>query len=371
MSYDRWPPYVPVAKRRANSALKLDKLRKKGLSVQPIEIEGSKIAKSFWGAAWCKHLENFSDFENRLPRGRTYVRNGSVCHLDIKKGAATAIVSGSSLYNVSVSVKPLEKKQWQGVKQKCTGQITSMLDLLRGSLSDGVMKVVTDEKNGLFPKSKELEFTCNCPDWASMCKHIAATLYGIGARLDNAPELLFLLRGVDHNELVDATIDVPLTTGTRRSVKGDLASVFAIDLDEGVPSTEIERPIKKATNKNIGVKAKKPTKVKKINGPVRLKSLKNVDASQKVREESKSKKQTQDKTKSKRPFSISAKGVVRMRKKFGMNYSECAALLGVSPGAVKNWEAKEGKLNLRPESLQALEKVAGLDRAEAHSLIQL
>ena len=163
---------------------KMDALRKKGVDIQPVEIDGRKIAKTFWGEAWCDHLESFSDFENRLPRGRTYVRNGSVCHLAIAKGQIEAKVSGSELYNVKVDIKTLPGKKWTAIKGRCSGQIGSLLELLQGRLSDHVMEVVTDRKEGLFPLPGEMSFKCSCPDWAVMCKHVAAVLYGVGARLD-------------------------------------------------------------------------------------------------------------------------------------------------------------------------------------------
>ncbi len=209
-----WRPYVSVAERRRRAAKKMDALRKKGVDVQPVAIEGRKIAKSFWGEAWCGHLESFSDFENRLPRGRTYVRNGSVCHLAVAKGRIEAKVSGSALYDVKVEIKTLPGKQWSAIKGRCGGQIGSLLELLQGRLSDHVMAVVTDRQDGLFPSPKEISFKCSCPDWAVMCKHVAAVLYGVGARLDAKPELLFLLRGVNHEELIEADAEAAVAGAT-------------------------------------------------------------------------------------------------------------------------------------------------------------
>ena len=179
-----WPlgPYVPVAQRRRQAARKMDALRKKGVDVQPVTIDGRKIARSFWGAAWCDHLESFSDYENRLPRGRMYVRNGSVCHLAVSKGKVEAIVSGSDLYTIKVSIKTLPGGKWTSIRKRCGGQIGSLLELLQGKLSDHVMQVVTDRKEGLFPLPGEMSFACSCPDWAVMCKHVAAALYGVGSR---------------------------------------------------------------------------------------------------------------------------------------------------------------------------------------------
>jgi uncharacterized Zn finger protein len=249
-----WKPYVPVAVRRRRAMKKMDSLRKKGLDAQPVEIDGRKIAKTFWGEAWCNHLESFSDYENRLPRGRTYVRNGSVCHLAIDKGQIEAKVSGSELYTVRIAIKTLPPKKWKEVKRRCTGRIGSLIELLQGNLSDQVMEVVTDRQNGLFPLPGEISLKCSCPDWASMCKHVAAVLYGIGARLDHKPELLFKLRGVDHEELIAADAEAAVSAATasgksKRLAGGDLSDVFGIELDAAKPEPPSEMPAKKGPKK--------------------------------------------------------------------------------------------------------------------------
>jgi uncharacterized Zn finger protein len=203
--------------------------------VQPVEIDGRRIAKTFWGEAWCNHLESFSDYANRLPRGRTYVRNGSVCHLEIKPGKISAKVSGSDIYDVTISIKALAKAHWKRVRESCAGQVASLLELLQGKLSDHVMGVVTDRDQGLFPKPSEIRMDCSCPDWAGMCKHVAAVMYGIGARFDEKPELLFLLRGVDHNELISratakSVIAKTRKTGRRTLDEQRITEVFGIDV---------------------------------------------------------------------------------------------------------------------------------------------
>lgn len=258
MSYHQWAPYVPVAERRRRAMRKMKSLRKKGVDVQPIQIEGRKIAKTFWGQAWCDHLESFSDYENRLPRGRTYVRNGSVCHLAISKGKIKAKVAGSSLYNIRIKINTLPGKKWKAVKRQCGGQIGSLIELLQGSLSDNVMQVVTDRKNGLFPLPDEISLDCDCPDWAVMCKHVAAVLYGVGARLDEKPELLFKLRGVDHEELIDADAEAAVSAATskgksKRLETVDLSDVFGIDIAAG------DNPLSEASRK----KASKRTTTKR------------------------------------------------------------------------------------------------------------
>src|SRR5229473_2891280 len=233
--YYGWQPYVPVAARRAQAASAMAKLVKKGQKTSPVVIDGRKIAKTFWGKAWCDNLERYSDFANRLPRGRTYVRNGSVVDLQIAPGAVKAMVSGSDLYRMYVKVAAVPKARWSAVCRDCAGAIDSLVELLQGRFSQGVMARICQEKTGLFPSPAEIEFTCSCPDWASMCKHVAAVLYGIGARLDEKPDLLFALRRVDHQDLIARA-----GTGLAQTGKGpkagkvldesDLSEMFGIEM---------------------------------------------------------------------------------------------------------------------------------------------
>ena len=236
-SHNHWRPYVSVAKRRRQAARKIAELKKSGRNVAPVEISGRKIALTFWGNAWCKNLEAYSDYANRLPRGRTYVRNGSVIDLQIETGRVRALVSGSDIYEVDITFKPLMKKRWTDIKAQCAGQIGSLVELLQGSISKGVMEIVTRKGQGLFPAPREISLNCSCPDWATMCKHVAAVLYGVGARLDHEPELLFTLRAVDPTEMVEAAVDQPPTARKPRRGRAlesdELSSVFGVDIDMG------------------------------------------------------------------------------------------------------------------------------------------
>jgi uncharacterized Zn finger protein len=241
-SYGNWPRYVPVAERRLKAAKKVAKMKKAGRDMAPIEIAGRKIAATFWGEAWCQNLEAYSDYANRLPRGRTYVRNGSVIDLQIMPGCVRALVSGSHIYEVEIKIAPLAKKKWVDIKSRCAGQIDSLVELLQGAISKGVMEIVTRKDEGLFPSPREITLTCSCPDWATMCKHVAATLYGVGARLDHEPELLFTLRGVDPTEMVAAAVAQP--TAASKARKGrvletdKLSSLFGVDFDTSGASLE-------------------------------------------------------------------------------------------------------------------------------------
>ncbi len=244
----RWRPYVSVAKRKAKAKRHVTKLAKKGRRVLPVEIAGRKIATTFWGTAWCDNLESYSDFENRLPRGRTYVRNGSVIDLQIKRGCVTAIVSGSEIYEIKIDVSPVNKACWKKIKQDCSRSIDSLIDLLQGQFATGVMERLTRQEGGLFPKPKEISVRCSCPDWAVLCKHAAAALYGVGARLDSAPEMLFLLRGVDHLDLISqavdgANLDAALACGKSGPLAGeDLGELFGIEMEAPDDESQVQRP---------------------------------------------------------------------------------------------------------------------------------
>jgi uncharacterized Zn finger protein len=279
--YYGFRPYVSVAERRRQAQREMEKRRKKGLPVSPIVIDGRAIAKTFWGKAWCENLESYSDYENRLPRGRTYVRNGSVVHLEIHPGKITALVSGSELYTVEITISPLPDSRWKRVKAQCAGQIGSLVELLQGKLSKSVMDVVTRHDEGLFPKPSEIKMTCSCPDWAGMCKHVAAVMYGVGARLDERPDLLFLLRKVDHLELIAGAVEsAPVAEagkpqGKKTIATGDIADVFGIEMAEAEAPADAapaitEKPAKTRTtaSRTVAKKAPKQTvaKTKKAAG---------------------------------------------------------------------------------------------------------
>ncbi len=240
--YGGWAPYVPVAERRRKAEREMEKLRKKGAVVSPVKIEGRQIAKTFWGKAWCDNLESYRDYENRLPRGRTYVRNGSVVDLQIAPREVTATVSGSELYKVKVSIGDVANPRWKTLCKDCSGGIDSLVELLQGRFSKGVMERICRQDTGLFPRPAEIRFACSCPDSASMCKHIAAVLYGVGARLDQSPELLFRLRAVDETELLsDLGTALPDTRTDRDEAKtlvgNDLAALFGLDMvDDEAPA---------------------------------------------------------------------------------------------------------------------------------------
>ena len=245
MSFWGYREYLPVAQRRANAAKEVAKLKNQGRAISPVVIEGRKIATSFWGKAWCDNLERYSDFANRLPRGRTYVNNGSVIDLQIARGKAEALVSGSEIYRVKIDIAVAAPARWKAICADCAGSVGSIVELLQGRLSKHVMERVCRDADGLFPAPKEIQMSCSCPDWADMCKHVAATLYGVGARLDRDPDLLFTLRGVDRSELVSTGADVSITEAAAQSdrvlASADVAALFGLEFD-AAPLAETKAP---------------------------------------------------------------------------------------------------------------------------------
>ena len=371
MAFWEWGRYVPVAERRAKVRREMDKLRKKGQDIQPVTLDGRTIARSFWGKGWCDHLESFSDYANRLPRGRTYVRNGSVCHLDIRPGRIEAIVSGSELYNITIRIKELKAATWTAIKDQCAGHIGSMLELLQGKLSNQVMAIVTNRSHGLFPQPGEIALDCSCPDWADMCKHVAAVLYGVGSRLDSRPELLFLLRGVDAQELIATEMALPdAAAGAAGDTLADdqLGAIFGIDLDAATDAHPARpTPAKKqprATGRAAATTTRQPVHaaLDRKTAPAAISAGRSSQAARKGtgREPSPQPRPTPMRTSAKvatgtpPKFRPTGKSVARMRRQQGLSVAQFAAQLGVSPATVYRWEATQGPLNLQARLLNAL-----------------
>lgn len=253
MSWWAFQPRMSVAERRVKAEKEIARRRKADEKIEPVRIEGRKIAHKFWGKAWCKNLENYQDYDYRVDRGRSYVTNGSVIDLRIKAGKVTAVVMGTEVYEVTVAIAKLPAPRWDAIKKKCAGQIGSLIALLRGELSDAVMEQVTHHDHGLFPKPREIKLECTCPDWAGLCKHAAAALYGVGHRLDASPELLFKLRGVDYQELIAAAIPAAKAKPNRATpaiAAVDLGDIFGIDLAPTATKPNVARkPTRASTRK--------------------------------------------------------------------------------------------------------------------------
>ncbi len=273
MSYWGFPRYVSVGEKKQRSRRKLEQLKKKNQKIEPIIIEGRTLAHTWWGKAWNKNLEGYADYSNRIGRGRSYVRCGSVLDLQISEGKVQSLVQGSESnpYSIVIKIKALEKSVWGKIKGVCEGKLDSLQELLVGKFPKALDEIFTAHGKGLFPAPKEIDFDCSCPDWASMCKHVAATLYGIGARLDKDPNLFFALRKIEINDLITETVKDKtkelLTKAKKKSSRiiedQDLSSVFGIELDS------VSKPAKKVKvkvlHKDKTPKAKKTSvKTKKV-----------------------------------------------------------------------------------------------------------
>jgi uncharacterized Zn finger protein len=242
-----YPRYVSVAEKRARARRKLEQLRKKQPGIHPVVIEGNALARTWWGKAWNSNLSKYADYANRVGRGRSYVRHGAVLDLQIGPGQVKALVQGSrdSPYTITIKIKPIGESVWKEIKAACEGQLASLQELLEGRFPKGLAELFTAKGSGLFPSPKEIDFHCSCPDWAYMCKHVAAVLYGIGTRLDEDPSLFFVLRKVKMDDLITQAIRDQSARLLKQAKKktsrviddADLEDVFGIEM-ETAPAAE-------------------------------------------------------------------------------------------------------------------------------------
>lgn len=267
MAYWGYPRYVSVGEKRAKAERKLKQLRKKNPAIHPIVIEGSAIAKTWWGKSWNLNLERYADYSNRIGRGRSYVRHGTVLDLQIAPGQVKSLVQGSRAkpYSVIIKIKGIGKNIWKNMKAACAGKLDSLPALLAGQFPKALGEIFIARGEGLFPSPKEIEFDCSCPDWAYMCKHVAATLYGIGARLDEDPGLFFKLRKVKVDDVIRQTVkdqsDKLLKKAEKASARtiaeSDLSGMFGIDMEENI---DFDSP---KTAKKVSGAGKTPPKAAK------------------------------------------------------------------------------------------------------------
>ena len=272
MSYWGYPRYVSVAEKRAKAAKKLKQLKKKNPAIRPLIIEGSTIARTWWGKSWNHNLERYADYSNRIGRGRSYVRHGAVLDLQISSGLVESLVQGtrSKPYTVIINIKGINKKIWQNMKAACAGKLDSLPELLAGKFPKALGEIFTTRGQGLFPTPEEIEFNCSCPDWAYMCKHVAATLYGIGTRLDDSPSLFFKLRKVNIDDLIQQTIKDQSykllkkaeKTSARMIAESDLSGMFGIDMEDQIDFDLPKSDKKVSSGRKTSRKAVKPAKTK-------------------------------------------------------------------------------------------------------------
>ena len=266
--YD-YPKYISVAEKKAKAAKKLAKLRQKNPNIKPIILEGSRLATTWWGKAWNKNLESYADYSNRIERGRSYVRHGAILDLQIHAGKVTALVQGSrsTPYRVTIGIAPIAEKKWKKIKKICEGKLSSVAKLLEGTFPKELQHIFTEKTSGLFPSPKEIDFGCSCPDWADLCKHLAAALYGIGSRFDDDPSLFFTLRQVKLDDLISEVIQDSSKSVLSKAKKktnrviddSDVSAMFGIDMDINTDDAEPVKPKKSSVKKRTqSVKKRKP-----------------------------------------------------------------------------------------------------------------
>jgi uncharacterized Zn finger protein len=262
-----WKKPESVGAKRAKSEKQIARLKKTNPNLQPVIIEGTKLARSWWGKAWNANLERYSDYSNRIGRGRTYVRNRTVLDLQIANGKIAALVQGSRSqpYKIAVHIDPLGEKAWKGIRKLCEGKLATLQDLLGGSFPEDMAELFTAKGTGLFPSPREIKFQCSCPDWAHMCKHVAAVLYGVGARLDADPSLFFTLRNADMNDLIKTAIERKTTGLLKKSASKsgrvirdeDVSAMFGIEM-EGTGKTGKRKAARKPPKAGKKGKSKSP-----------------------------------------------------------------------------------------------------------------
>ena len=292
-------PYVLVAEKQERNKKMAMKLAKKNKSLKPVVLKDRTIVSTFWGKAWCNNIESYQDYANRLPRGRSYVRSGAVLDLQITEGKVSALVAGSAStpYKITIEIQPLPPHKWMALKKKCIGKIDSLLVLIQGKLPQEILQEFCSKETGLFPSPKEIKMSCSCPDYADLCKHIAAVLYGIGARLDEDPSLFFTLRKINGNDLLGADAASSLAEGVESEISDEnLENIFGVTFDELPESFPAEK-----TRKNAAEKKKEKKTVEKV-------------------------------------IKWTGKKLVRFRKKQGFSPADIAKHLGVSVQTISNWE---------------------------------
>ncbi|MCR4666732.1 MAG: helix-turn-helix domain-containing protein [Desulfovibrio sp.] len=383
--YGYFGRYVSLGEKTVKAQKALVKMRKAGLDANPIEEFRGKIASTFWGKRWCENLESYADYENRIGRGRSYLHNGLVCHLEIEQGIVRAKVYGTSLYDISITIKTLSKERWQEVCERCAGQIGSLMELLQGKFSKEVMKIVCDKEHGIFPAPDEIKFTCSCPDRASMCKHVAAVLYGIGRRLDTQADLLFTLRGVDPSELLTQNLEAVTESGRDDALEVEnVGELFDIDFVEAAnlpdlsPKSAKSKARGKKTEAQVKTRATREMaeedgqcagKAKHAQAISEAKSGKRPSATSDKSEptpgpsaakacEASGKAQAMSLSIVSGPFdpkAPTADAIRKLRNLAGLTQAEFARKLLVSAATLTRWENCRGRIGLSVASLEALD----------------
>ena len=344
-----YPRYVPVDAQRARTVSEMNRLVASGVKVQPVELRGRTLASSFWGWRWCEHVDSFSEYAARLAHGRACLRNGSVCHLSMEPGGVDAMVIGSALYHVTLRVRRVEAAAWMAMRTACAGRVESVVELRQGLLPDDVAEVLTDRDSGLFPQPGDIVASCDCGDSTALCKHAAAVLWGIGSRLDERSELLFLLRGVDETELIAAEAALsrdPVAAGGLESgaTRGAAASESADSMSLNAP-----RPAKSTASLSAPPPAGSAAPSRPVKKTLTYRPPGPTDARRR--------RMPSGLAGEAAGFVPTGAMVADLRERCGCTVAEFADLIQVTPTTVRRWETSPGRLNLHAfprEALRAL-----------------
>ena len=338
-----YPRYVPVDAQRARVVSEMNRLVASGVEVQPVELRGRTLARSFWGRRWCEHVESFSEYAARLAQGRACLRNGSVCHLSMESGGVDAMVIGSALHHVTIRVRRLEAAAWMAMRTACAGRVESVVELREGRVPDDVAEVVTDRGSGLFPQPGDIVASCDCGAGTTLCKHAAAVLWGIGSRLDERPELLFRLRGVDETDLIAAE-----AAGSRDTVAAGGLDPCA---PQGAAASKAanSRPASRPAESKASLSAPPPSgsaPSRQIKKTLTYRPPPPTAAGRRPR--------PSDLAGEAAGFVPTGAMVADLREQCGCSIAEFAELIQVTPTTVRRWEAAPGALNLHAAPWEAL-----------------
>jgi len=355
-----YPEYVSVGEKRAKAEKKIQQLKKKNPDISPVVINGTKIAHSWWGISWNKNLESYADYSNRIGRGRSYVRHGSVLDLKIKEGKILSLVQGSTSrpYEVEISISKIKPSVWKKILSECRGQIDSLQTIVDGKLPKTMETLLTEPQSGMFPAPGEIDLNCSCPDSAYMCKHIAATLYGVGARLDHDPSLFFTLRGVKMKDLVSQAVKGEAKTLLQRAKKKtsdriiseeDLSATFGIDMDlppSPAPRKKGSRSVPSAKPASPGTSTKRPGRKKAANSSKPTQPAQPVKLAAQAAPGTQRTQPTRSSTKQKTATDYDGVvGIIRRRRVKGIGFKEIKERTGIADTKIRNiiQQAKQKK----------------------------
>lgn len=345
-----YPRYVSIGARRATTLPEMRRLRERGVRVQPVESVGQVMARAFWGRRWCERLDTFARDEARLPLGRTLVRNGSVCHLEIRPGVLEAMVAGSALFRTVVRIPAMDPTAWQELARACAGRVGSVPELLRGALPEDVIEAVAGSGRGMLPRREEIDPECGCPDGKALCRHAAAALYGVGRRLDAEPELLFRLRGVDAAELIAAAAAPKRTSSAPSEAPPSHPRRDA----EDAPGPE-SAPAAVSSPAEVSPPAKVSPPAPLPDDPIPAGPGRSVPAGADAAPASPEAAPAAPADADGDEFRPTGAFIRGLRRSSGFSVAEFAALLRVSVATVRRWEAAPGALTLRSRPRDALE----------------